>query len=217
MPIAGYNSVVKAVGTAVPVTGEAAAFVSGSDPNKLYQVTNTARRIWDPAAAITVKDGGSTVGAGLYVFDYLTGKIQFVGYTVVGAITVDGSYIPTVAVAEICKYDLKIQANLPDVTSFDSAGWHQFIQALKSFELNLEMWSSPLVDLDAGAGGVQSLFSFLTNDTPKVYEIARGGQFWRGWYRHEMIQDSADVDGVLKIQLGLKGSAQGATAALSLS
>lgn len=217
MPIAGYSAVLKAVGTAVPVVNEACTFISGANPNKLYQVTSSSRRIWDPTAAVIVKDGGVTVSAALYAFDYLFGFVQFIGYTQSGAITVDGSYLPTVAVAEVRKYDLKVSAALPDVTTFDSAGWRQFLQTLKRVDLSLELLSSPLADLDGVAGGVQSLFSWLAADTPKVYEIARGAQFWRGWFRHEAITDSApDPEGTLQTQVSLKGSAQGALAALAL-
>jgi hypothetical protein len=217
VPNAALNAVIKGTGTAVPVTGEACAFVSGSDPNKLYRVTNTARRIWDPTAAIVVKDGGTPVGSTLYTFDYLSGKVQFAGYAPAGAITVDGSYLPTIAIAEIRKYSLKITAGLPDVTSFDSAGWHQYIQALKSLEMTLEMFSSPLVDLDGVAGGVQSLFSYLTNDTPKVIELNRGGEFLRAWYRFENINDSAELENALTLELGMRGCALGPLAAFSIS
>lgn len=217
MPVSAYGSVVKETGTAVPVTAEACAFVSGSNPNKLYQVTSVSRRIWDPTAAIIVKDGGVTVSAALYTFDFLAGLVQFVGYTQSGAITVDGSYLPTAVLAEVRKYGLKIGASLPDVTTFDSAGWRQFIQALKTLSLSLELLSSPLADQDAVAGGVQSLFSYLTSDTPKVIELNRGGQFLRAWYRFENLTDQAEIDGIWVVDLEMRGSAQGPLAAFSIS
>jgi hypothetical protein len=217
MPVSAFGSVVKSTGTAVGVVAEACSFVSGSNPNKLYQVTSSSRRTWDPTAAIVVKDGGVAVSAALYTFDYLAGLVQFVGYAQTGAITVDGSYLPTIAIAEVRKFGLKIGAGLPDVTTFDSAGWRQFIQSLKTLTLSLELLSSPLVDLDAGAGGTQSLFSYINSDVPKVIELNRGGQFLRAWYRFENLTDQAEVDGVWVVDLEMRGSALGPLAAFSIS
>lgn len=216
MPVYAGISVIKTTGTAVPVVNEACAFVSGVDPNKVYRVTSAARRIWDPTVPVIVKDNAVVVAAANYTFDYLAGVVRF-AVAAVGPITVDGSYLPTLAIAEIRKYDLKITATLPDVTTFDSAGWRQFVQALKALDLSLEALSSPLVDLDGVAGGVQSLFSWLTSDTPKVVEIARGAEFLRAWYRFENLTDSGEVEGVIALSIGLKGCAQGPTAAFSIS
>lgn len=216
MPVYAGNSVIKATGTAVPVVAEPCTFVSGIDPNKIYRVTAAARRIWDPSVPVIVKDNAVVVNAANYVFDYLAGRVLF-SIAAVGPITVDGSYLPTIAVAEIRKYDLKISAMLADSTTFDSAGWRQFTQTLKALELSLEALSSPLVDLDAGAGGVQSLFSYLTSDTPKVIEINRGGEFIRAWYRFENLTDSGEVEGLISLSIAAKGCAQGPTAAISIS
>lgn len=195
---AAYLGTLKPTGTAVPVTAEPCSSISGSDPNKLYQVTSSSRRIWDPTAAIVVKDGGSPVSAALYVFDYLFGFVQFAGHAVTGSITVDGSYLPTVAVAEIRKYSLKIQGEQLDKTSFDSAaangGWRTFMQGLKNGSVDFELLALITAPVDSNTGG---LLTLLDNGTPKVLEIGNGGHFFRIWCVPETLGQTADVGGLV--------------------
>lgn len=200
MALAGYQASLKVSGVAVPVTNEACAFVSGSNPNKLYRVTNTARRIWDPTAAITVKDGGVTVSAALYTFDYLFGFIQFAGYTQTGAITVDGSYLPVASVAEVSSFKFSGSANLADVTSFDSAGYRAKLATLKEGSGDFMAYSSPLSDIDPVTGGVQTLYSVLTGGTPKLLEVnfGAGASILRAWVMLKELGVDVAIDGVVE-------------------
>lgn len=194
-PFAGYTGSLKESGTAVPVTGEACSFVSGTDPTKIYQVTSTSRRIWDPTAAITVKDGGSTVAAANYVFDYLFGVVTFTAHSVSGSITVDGSYLPTVTVANVRKHSMKLSRAQLDRTDYDDAdGWMHFVQGLASGSVDFELLNKISATLDSEDGG---LLTYLTNDRPKVLELGGGGSFWRLWVKPENLQESGDVAGLV--------------------
>lgn len=205
---AAYLGTMKATGTAVPVTAEPCGLISGSDPNKLYQVTSSSRRIWDPTAAITVKDAGTPVSAALYTFDYLFGFVQFVGHSVTGAITVDGSYLPTIAVAEVRKYGLKLTSDQLDKTSFDTAsGWRTFLQGLKNGSVDFEMLGLIAAPFDSNVGG---LLTLLENSTPKVLELGGAGRFFRIWCVPETLGQAADVGALVVGSMSWKQSAPAA-------
>lgn len=202
---AAWSSTLKVTGTAVPVTGEACGFVSGSDPNKIYQVTNAARRIWSPDAAITVKDAGSPVAAANFSFDYLFGFVTFIGHAVTGAITVDGSYLPTVSVAIVHKHSLKLQRDWLDRSSYDDQdGWRRpDVAGRLSGSCDAELLSSPRQTVDAST----SLFGYLTADTPKVLEIGSAAGFWRLWVKEESLTESGEVAGLATLSMNWKQSA----------
>lgn len=209
---AAYNGTLKLTGTAVPVTGEACGFVSGSDPNKLYHVTSASRRIWDPSVPIVVKDNGFAVTAANWSFDYLFGFVQFIGYAPAAAITVDGSYLPTISIAEVRKYSLKIQGAQLDKTSFDSAGWRTFVQGLKNGSVDFELLSLIATSFDSNTGG---LLTLLTSDALKVLELGGAGRFWRVWCKPETLGETNDVGGLVVGNMTWRQSAPAAGVAAS--
>lgn len=195
MPSAGHTTRLKVSGTAAAVTAEACALVSG----KIYRVTNTARRIIDPATAWVVKDNGVTVAeADILRRDYLFGIVEFVpAYTVTGPVTGDFSYLPVATIGEVRSFSFTFGPELQDVTTYDSNGVKQKLAALVDGSGSFEFLSNPLADLDATAGGTQSLDSFLQNGTPKLLEATIGGQFLRAWVLFESIEDQAEVAGLV--------------------
>lgn len=204
MPSAGHGTTIKASGAANAVVNEATTSLGGS----VYQVTNTARRIWDPSAAITIKDGGVAVGAEFWSFDYLFGKVTFSGYAPGGAVTVDGSYLGTFSVTECRRHSIALSRDLQDATTYDSGGWRKRQPALLDVSGDLECLSRPTDDLDAGVGGTQSLYSFLTNGTPKLLEIGYGARLMRGWVLLEALDEASEVEGLNSFTLNFQGSSQ---------
>lgn len=194
MAIAGHTTRLKVSGAAVPVTAEACTSLGGG----VYQVTNTARRIWDPSAAITVKDGGTPVSSALWSFDYLFGKVTFSGYTPSGAVTVDGSYLPVATVAEVKSFSASFAGDLLDRTTFDSAGSKQKQAGLRDGSGSFVMLSSPLDDIDPVTGGTQNLATVMNNGTPKLFEALFGTQYLRQWVILEGIETTAAVDGLVE-------------------
>ena len=202
MALAAHSTVIKVSGTAVPVTNEACTEISGSNPNKLFRVTTTARRCWDPSAAVTVKDGGVTVSASLYSFSYLFGEVQFAGYTVTGAVTVDGSYLPLNTLASVNEFRFSGSADLGDVTTFDSGGYRAKQTLLKDGSGSLKTLASALADVDPDAGGTQSLHGLALAGTPKLFESNFGaggaGNVLRAWMMLEGGEVSAAIDGLVE-------------------
>lgn len=203
---AGWHGTLQESGTAVPVTGEACSFVSGSDPNKVYQVGNGARRVWDPLVAVIIKDGGSTVSAANYSFDYLSGTITFAGHSVTGAITVDGSYLPLVTIAQVRKSSLKLSRNQLDCSNFDDAtGWHAYTQGIAGGTCDAELLSMLNASQDSEAGGQ---FTYFTSDRPKVLILAdtQNNSRWRLWVRTTDLQQDIDVNGLVVCHVSWKQS-----------
>lgn len=195
--IAGWRGVLQETGAAVPVTGEACAFVSGTDPNKVYQVTNAARHVWDPTVAVTIKDGGVAVGAANYSFDFLSGTITFIGHTVTGAVTVDGSYLPVIAVAQVRKSSLKLNHNQLDCSNFDDAtGWRAYTQGVAGGSVDVEMLSMPSAQFDVDVGGQ---FTYLNSGRRKVLILGdtSNTKKWRLWMLEANLQQDVDVMGLV--------------------
>lgn len=200
MALAGHQTSLKIAGAAVAVTNEACSSISGANPNKLYQVTSSSRRIWDPDVAIVVKDGGVTVSSTLYTFDYLFGFIQFAGHTQTGAITVDGSYLPTAAIAEINSFEFQGSADLLDSTVFESGGARQKTTGLVDGSGSFNALSHPSRDYDATTGGTQSLHADLLSGTAKLLEASfgSGASILRAWVMIENLSVGASIDGLVE-------------------
>lgn len=205
MPIAGYSTALRASGASNVVTGEATTSLGGG----VYQVTSSTRRIWDPAVTPTVKDGGTPVASTFWTFDYLFGKVTFSGYSPGGAVTIDGSYLSMVTVLEGHAFEFSVSRDLADSSEFGSA-WKKKTATMGDVSCSFESHSSPLVDLDAGVGGVQSLDGWLQNGTPKVFEVNlnSGAQFLRAWVQFESEKVSAAVADLVGTTIAMQGAEQ---------
>jgi hypothetical protein len=208
MAIAGHTTTLKVSGTAVPVTGEATTALGGGK----YQVTSTARRIWSPAAAITVKDAGSPVSASLWSFDYLFGIITFSGYTPTGAVTVDGSYLPVAAIAEVFSFSFSAKADLLDTTSYDGGAARLKAAGLLDASGSFSARSLPTADVDPGASGTQSLHGFLLAGAPKLLEANFDGSILRAWVMLEGVEQTAEVAGLVEFTANFQLATQTAGA-----
>lgn len=192
------------------MVGEATSSLGGN----VFQITTSAHRIIDPSVTAVVKDAGTPLVEGTgYVLDRLFGRIALPGAPS-GAITVDANWLATLAVAEVRKVRLQAQRAMLDKTTFDSAGWRQFLAGLLAFNGDFEMLAQPTDDLDAGVGGVQSFFSFLTNGTAKMIECTRAGYMWRGWANLEKIENASELDGIVTAMVSFTGNAQARGAGL---
>src|SRR4051812_25153572 len=115
---AGKLGLVKLGGTPTAFTNEA---TTATVANKVYQIANTAKRVWSPTATITVKDGGVAVNAVTdpYTINRLTGKVTFAA-TTARVITISGTYLPMLTIAKAKSITYDRGAELLDDTTFDS-------------------------------------------------------------------------------------------------
>lgn len=144
---AGYVAKLNQGGTPTVITAEACTLVSG----KTYRITNAAHRWLDPNTAVVVKDGGVDHTADVLSIDYLFGTVTFKGtYTVTGAVTVDGKYLPMTQIAKGQTFTLTQTANTIDLSSFDTA---QANNGLKVFDYGLKTVALDINAIYAITGG----------------------------------------------------------------
>jgi hypothetical protein len=216
MAIAGYASTVKVSGTPVSMTGEACTSIA----YQTFQIIAAARRLVDPAQAVTVKDNGTTIASTLWSFNYITGTVVFSsGYIATGPVTIDGYYLPVAAILEVKSFNLSVKPNLLDSTSFDSGGAVAKKAGLVTCSGSFAFLSLATADLDTGTGGDQSLHAFLENATPKLLEFGLGSaaSYFRAWALLSGVEEKADVNGLVEGTSNFELAPQGAGASFALT
>lgn len=167
-----------ATGIRVQVSGDATSFsgeaVTALTANKVYQITNTAKRVWDRSAAITVKNGGTPVNIATdpYTINRLTGTVTFTN-TTARTITIDGSYLPMSTLALAKEFSLECMAENPSVNTFDD-GADMIRQQLR------RDWSATLKRLFSSN---TYLYDAYSDAVPVVLALSLDGStdVWRGW------------------------------------
>jgi hypothetical protein len=117
--IAGYNMKIKKGGTPTALTDEPMQLVSG----KTYQITDSAKRVFDLDTALVFEDDGTPVDADdIEKIDYLWGEVTFVsGYTVTGAITAaSGNYLPLATLGFGRNTSITQSANFLNQSEYDN-------------------------------------------------------------------------------------------------
>jgi len=209
---AAFNAQVKVTGAPVVMTAEAMALIA----TKTYQVTNTAKRIVDPATAVVIKDNGSAVAAAnILSFDFLFGTVVVIpAYTPTAPITMDGAYIPTATIGEAKSVDISASGSLADVTSFDSAGSKRKLLTLIDASGSLTRLALPLDDLDGVTAGTQSIDGWMKAGTPRVLDVLwTTGSRWRLWILFKDYKVTAQVDAVVTVSVDFELCAQAGTVA----
>lgn len=135
---AGYVVSLKKSGATTVFTALPATLVTG----KTYALNDVTKQIWDTNVPLVVKDGATDVTAQVESADYLFGTVTFKStYTVVGAITIGGSFFPVVAMAGSKSFTLTQTADTIDTTDIPTAqangGYKTFDEGLKTATLEL--------------------------------------------------------------------------------
>lgn len=136
---AGYVATISEAKTPLTLTDEAMSLESG----QIYKVTDPTRNLWDRSTPITVEDNSSDVTAEVEWVDYLWGRIKFVDtYTVLGSVTVSGSYFSVKdQVGKANSFTLTQTANAVESSDFETVqnngGVRTFIPGLRTVTLDL--------------------------------------------------------------------------------
>jgi len=135
---AGYLAKILQVGSATSQTGEAMTLVSG----KTYQINDTAKRIWDRSATVTVYDNAVDHTADVVDIDYLFGKVTFdAAYSVTGPVTIDVDTFATSQLGKGKSFTLTQTMEPIDNTDYATAqangGYKTFIAGLRTVALEL--------------------------------------------------------------------------------
>ena len=146
----GYKASLKKQGTATAFTGAAMTLVSG----KRYKITDAAKNLWNRAVAVTVYDGVTNVTAQVQAINYLFGEVLFKSsYTVVGSVTVDGSYFPLAVLGKANNYSLTQTADAIETGYFDqvqtNGGYQTHDPGLRTVSLELTGIFDPASNISA--------------------------------------------------------------------
>lgn len=135
---AGYQVDLKKSGTPTTFTTEACTLISG----KTYQVNDTTKQVWDRLTAVNVFDGGVNKDAFVESIDFIFGRVTFLpSYTVTGAVTVTGKYLPMTVLASYKDFTLGMSMDPKDTTDVPTAqsngGYATYEAGLKTVTLEL--------------------------------------------------------------------------------
>lgn len=165
--LSGKGAAVYASGAALSFTDEATTTLTA---NTVYQVTNTAKRVWDRSTTITVKKDAVAQASSLYTLNRLTGTVTFLadiggGHT----ITVSGNYLPMSQVAQGKAYSYQIKASNLNVTKFGDT-YMTRIQGMKDVAGSVNLWGIDTYYRDALIAGNPVVVEFWT-DTTSTYDL----------------------------------------------
>lgn len=176
---AGYGAnVYIASGTPVSFTDEA---MTNAGDNKTYTITNSAKRFWSRAYAITVKKNGNVVSSG-FTIQHPGGKVIFsTANQPSDTITVSGYYIPVSQLGDGKEWTLDISSDTEEVTVFGSQ-WKAFVATRQGASGSItHFWND-----GAFLSLMGSLMGFeLQADSSKKY------QFY-GYFTKDSINTAAD-------------------------
>ena len=135
--LTGKKALVKVSGTALTLTAEPT-----TDPGAhlVYQITNAAKRVLDPLAAVVVKEDGVTSVA-VWTINRLNGTVTFAvarGPAVV--VTVSGSYLPMTTALACTEWTMNLTGQNADVSSYDSLGWVERLPIFKDATGSVKSW-----------------------------------------------------------------------------
>lgn len=207
MAVAGYGSHIYKEGTPTGMTGEALSLVSG----KTYRITDRSKRLLDPTVAITVYDNASPVSASnIETIDLLLGKVTFVsGYSVVGAITMDATYIPIVLVTTVRSFSFDTDAGLLENTTFvgssDPAfGYKTRQPSIGDYSLSFGVWDDITAEFAANvSAGDRLVFVIGPGNDPANADV----EHLRARVIFESFGKSAEVGGLVEDSYSAQGSA----------
>jgi len=193
MAVAGYLCTVKLSGTSTAYTAEGATLVSGTT----YRINTAAKRVLDPAAAITVKDAGTPLAADAFTVDYLFGTVTL-DSAPGGAVTVDASYFPLWAVAEGNAVSISCARDELESTIYGNTA-HEFTLGLGSASGDIKSFDVQTTDLDTGGGTtlkVQDVFngSGPSNGANALLEVYLGSAAALSYFRSWVVLPGLDLE-----------------------
>lgn len=204
--VQGYRTAVKMSGTAVTLTSEATTSVSAS----VYQITDTAKRILDPATAVQVVDNGSPLADADVVVDYLFGKVTKASGSFTGPVTISGAYLPVYTVAECRAVSFEVGLKEMERSVFGAA-YEQYAMGRQSFKADVDSFDSLVTDVDTDTGGTQSIESWFTGKTAKLLEVTLNPdtpKYLRAWVLLSTLGFEANGEELQKGKFTLIGCAQ---------
>jgi hypothetical protein len=160
MAYAGRKCKVRVTGSPLTLTDEATT----TSDSLTFQITDENKRILAPDSEITVKDNGVAVTSG-YTINRLDGSVKF-DATKTGPVTISGSYLPALDVAEAYEFSYSIEADNLDATRFQDE-YVRRKQGQIDFSSELSAWHDVNVDVftDALLNNKIMVLEFYVNNS----------------------------------------------------
>lgn len=207
MATAGFETTLYVGGTPTTMTTEATTEVAAG---VTYQVTNTAKRVVDPATAISVADNGGAVAAGNYTLDYLTGTLTF-SVAPTAPVTITGKYIPLLPIATARSASVSSEVAALDSTVFNTNGEPGNTPGLRKATASISDLDPAETDLDSG-GGTTKLSTFISSRVPMFLKVGYGdGNAFYGWGFLEKRDKSSPAAELVSVELSWSASSREAT------
>jgi len=122
----------------VAFTDQATTDIGGTHTR--YQITDTAKRYWDPTQTVTVKKNGVIQSSG-FTIEHLSGFVVFSSALLAtDVVTVSGTALTVSQIAGMFNWKLDAEQDLADVTTFASGGWKEFTPLLAGFSGSAEAY-----------------------------------------------------------------------------
>ena len=203
---AGYLADLKQSGTATVATGEAMSLVTG----KTYRIDDTSKEVWNADASIVVYDGVTDVTAQVESYDYLFGKVTFLGtYTVLGAVTIDMTYYPLATFGKGRGYTLTQSAKALDTSDY------QTVQGNTGFRTHASGLRTISLDINGIFNAADDWAGELINRNRILIEINADGNSKstaRGWFHISNTGQEGEVGDneteTVKFMMSVKDSQQ---------
>lgn len=215
MSTAAHTSVVRGPGTSTAFVTEPTTKLTA---NTVYQLNTDAKRLLDPAVALTVEVDADGAGAGAYAtaaadtytVDYLFGIITFLADQGASALVrVSGSYIPVIDLVGVTDWSHTSSRDVLDDTTVNTAAGANRTKKLGLKDVTGSVSLNELLtyDHDPGAGEL-ILQDALDNGTPLLFETSAGGKRFRAWVLLESDEGGGDVAGLINNTVNFTGAAR---------
>lgn len=162
---------------------EPCTLVRGVDPNRVYQITNAAKRCIDPDTTLTLrKDAGALVEGTDYTVDRLHGKFYMTHTVGAGVITVDtaSKYFTLIEVTEVEEWAFDGEFETIKDTNMSDGGHESSIAGMKDGNMTFKVLDDQRV-IHEGATTFKTLFSGRS-DIAFIMDVVAGGSVRLGMW-----------------------------------
>ena len=186
-------------------------------PNTVYRVTDTSRRVLDPATPIVVEvdaTGGGTwvvASASSHIVDALDGVVRFSSSQGAAALVrISGAYLPRQLALQSFDVSASINTNMLEDTSHGGDGARTRVPGLRDMTLEMSSYASVLARYTTGDAS-SALAARLLSGEPLLVDYMPCGETvpplaWRAWMLLENGGESTGVDDLLQSTLSFSST-----------
>ena len=124
--------------------------MTDSGDHAIYYITDGVKRYWDKETAVTVEVDGTPVTN--FTVQYPGGRIVLdTPLTGVEVVTASGKYLTLAEVGGFYSWNLDMESDMADITTFASNGWKENEPTIKGFKASAEaFWQDDVLSDNLG-------------------------------------------------------------------